>query len=520
MKKIFLLIVILVSSLLLECKSLYYNLSWNYPEISSRTHSSFLEKNQNENRIIEMPDSEVLINNSKLDFVLSSGQNFIHSWQKFLFYKNDDSSFLYYRTPDKIKTKPTSSRIHPNRIPLKSRLKISLFSGFDLAASKKDRYYFIYNGLKLSGYIQKRLFFYSNVRLGHFAGDMDYARTSKLIDSWTQNSDDGEKIYLDNVVGKISYQGRPDFWSVSLGRGKFEIGNNVGGSVILNDDCNEYGYFSNQFKFHKLRISFLHASLIPDSTASDSYKDYSDKYLVIHKIDWNPHGRFHLFFGEEVIYGNRSIDPSYLLPHTLMRPIEHNLRDRDNVLIFLGMNYKPITWNTLYMNFIFDELSKSKIFTSWWGNKYAVQVGNSLKLNPKIRFTTEFTAVRPWIYTHKDMVDKFSHDGIGLGFPEGSNLLQVCSELNLQLMNNLAFDINASYTKQGSVGNDFSINYESRPSDTANWLEGDISKTIISKAVFSWQPLAHHKIKLGYEMTKIDEQKATNEFMISYQAFY
>ena len=520
MKKIFLVILILALTELCFCSSHYFDISWNLPEITSKVQLSFLEKNQDENRIIEIPDREELINTSELDFALSSRRDFIHSWQKFLFYKNDNSNFLFYRTPDKIKRKSTSSWIHPASIPLKSQLKLNLISGCDYVSSKNEHYYFIYNGLKISGFIQKRLFFYSNFWLGHFAGDIDYAGTSKLIDSWTQTSDDGKKIYLDNVTGKISYKGKGNFWSVSVGRGKYEIGNNIGGSIILEKDCNEYGYFSNRFDFKKLSVSFLHATLIPDSTSTDSYKDYSDKYLVIHKIDWKPSRKFHLFFGEEIIYGNRSIDSSYLLPHTLMRPIEHNLRDRDNVLIFLGMNYKPIVRNTFYLNFIFDELSKSKIFTSWWGNKYAVQIGNSLKFHPKLRMILEFTAVRPWIYTHKVLANKFSHDGIGLGFPEGSNLIQICSEINYQFRWNLDIDVNGSYTKQGSVGNHFSINYESRPSDNADWLEGDISNIKKVKAVISWQPLAHHKLKFGYRLEQIDDEKATNEFMISYQAFY
>ena len=490
----------------------FLDINWNKPEITTRVFLSNLEYSVDP--LITISDWPIKPKSHYLSkFAVSSWPVFKRSVINFFSIYKEPDCFYVFEIPESIPSYQLEN-------PFWCRLETSLFSGTDLVANKKNYYYFIYNGVKISGHIKHKLFFYSNIWLGHFAGDMDYARTSKLIDSWTQNSDSGDKIYLDNVTGKISYKGKGNFWSVSIGRGKYQVGNNIGGSIILNDDCNDYGYFSNKFNFRKFSVSFLHATLIPDSTSTDSYKDYTDKYLVIHKFDWTPSHKIHLFFGEEVIYGNRSIDPSYLLPHTLMRPIEHNLRDRDNVLIFLGMNYKPFTRNTLYLNFIFDELSKSKIFTSWWGNKYAVQVGNSSKLNKKIRATFEFTAVRPWIYTHKVLENKFSHDGIGLGFPEGSNLLQVCAELNLQFRNNIDFDVNTSYTRQGSVGNDFSINYESRPGDTAHWLEGDISNTIKAKAVLSWQPLTHHKIKFGCQIEQFDDENTASEFMISYQAFY
>jgi hypothetical protein len=333
------------------------------------------------------------------------------------------------------------------------------------------------------------------------------------------------QISIDNVSGKIVYKKR--YGSLIIGRGTHVIGNNIGGSVILNDACNEYGYFSGKLDFKKFSISLMHGTLIPDSTnvnelGEPEYKDYNDKYIAVKKLDWKPNSKFHFFAGEEVIYGGRSIDPSYLLPQTFLRATEHNLRDRDNVLIFGGMNLKPATKSTLYVNFILDELSKSKIFTDWWGNKYAVQLGNSYLINKNkdTRITIEFTAVRPWLYTHKILHNKYSHDGIGLGFPDGSNLIQIAGEFNYSLQKSLSANIHSSYTKQGTLGNDFSINYETRPDDTANWLEGEKTEKIEIKTILKWQPLTHHRVLLGHSATKIDDNNIEHQFSISYQASY
>ncbi len=187
------------------------------------------------------------------------------------------------------------------------------------------------------------------------------------------------------------------------------------------------------------------------------------------------------FLGEHIVYGNRNFDLNYLLPLSFYRVIEHNLADRDNALIFGGLNFH-FSKHTFYTNFILDEFKKSEILGNWWGNKYAVQFGASFSFANYIkRFGVEITAVRPWLYTHYILENKFSHDGISLGFPDGSNLAQTAAEMEFSLRKNLSLVTHFSYTVQGSVGNSFSINYKTREKDTANWLEG--SKTDTKKSL-------------------------------------
>jgi len=113
---------------------------------------------------------------------------------------------------------------------------------------------------------------------------------------------------------------------------------------------------------------------------------------------------------------------------------------------------------------------------------------------------------------------------VGLGFPNGSNLIQFTTELNLNILSNLLFDTNFSFIRQGSVGNNFNINYgfeiEDSANETANWLEGDITNTYSGKAVISWQPLTHHKIKFGLDLKKIGNEEIRTEFVISYFTKY
>ena len=520
MKKIFLFIVIVY------CTNIFASeIDWNTVQIKSQNHFSLLEETFSDFDYLEPKIKPANYTRSKL--ATSSLSNFKSAVINFFSNEKVPSHFLQIHTHNNFVNNQLLQNIRNDYLPANSNLFFNLFTGADYFSNstQKNKYSYVYYGTKLFANINNTLFIDSYWWTGHFEGDEVFFKTSPILDSWSQQSNENAQTSVDNVSGKIVY--KKDFVLLTVGRGKYIIGNNIGGSIILNDACNDYGYFSGKLDFRKFSISLLHGTLIPDSTNVDNlgepiYKDYNDKYIVVKKLDWRPTTQLHFFAGEEVIYGGRSIDPSYLLPQTFLRATEHNLRDRDNVLVFGGMNFEPFSKNIFYVNLVLDELSRSKIFTDWWGNKYAIQVGNSYQLNSnnKSRFTIEFTAVRPWMYTHKILHNKYSHDGIGLGFPDGSNLIQLSGELNYKFFKRLAANIHSSYTKQGSLGKEFSINYESRPDDTADWLEGEITEKIEVKTVIKWQPLTHHKILLGHSVSKIDENDIEHQLSISYQASY
>jgi hypothetical protein len=454
---------------------------WQNPLVQSRILTTFATEKGYEDLLWQEPVTEHY-------FALVS---FGKSVKKY-FSKEENSHFLSYKNENQW-------------------LKLNLFTGLDYAKN----YYFTYHGMKLEGQLNKYLFFYTDWWKGHIAGydDMEDALNSPLIDSWYQTSDDKKKIYLDNLKARMLFQS--DFGDYAIGREKKSIGNNIGGSIILNDACNEYGFLSANWQLGNFDISLLHATLLPDSTIAEPQK-LNDKFLATHVLFWKINRKWEVFLGEHIVYGNRNLDLNYLLPLSFYRIIEHNLSDRDNALIFGGIHFKLEKY-ILYSNFIFDEFKKSEIFGNWWGNKYAAQFGATFFSEHFInRFGIEATAIRPWLYTHYILENKFSHDGISLGFPEGSNLIQTAAEVELALRKNLIFRTHFSYTVQGSLGNSFTINYNDRPKDTAKWLEGSKTDTKKLVATLDWQPLTHHRLKIGNILAKNNSRKLKNEIQFGY----
>ncbi|MCD4651470.1 MAG: hypothetical protein K8S56_06765 [Candidatus Cloacimonetes bacterium] len=434
---------------------------------------------------------------------LDSRKIFVHSLRNYFTARQDSSMFLCYQ--------PLSGF---------GELQVRILGGTEYmtgdTSEKEQSTSFVYYGGEVRMDCSSNFYLYARWWGGHHNEYLDYAEANSLhLDSFYKRRD--TSINIDNIEGYAAWHNRL-LGTVSLGRGKWTVGNSISGNVILNDACNEYGYFAWKYNLGSLTLGMLNAVLIADSTNTDySYKNYEEKGLALHRIGWHFSSTNEIFVGEEIIYNGRILDPSYLMPHAFLRIAEHNLRDRDNVLIFAGWQVELKQHWLSYGNIAFDELKKSELFGNWWGNKWAVQTGfgfHTSMMGDDFRIIGEFTAIRPWLYTHKALPNKFSHDGMPLGYPKGSNLIDYTLEVNVPLGLGFILNSQGSYTRQGSVGNHFSINYETRPSENARWLDGEITDTARARIMLDWRMLAHHTVKLGLQHVEIiDGESNTNLYL-------
>ncbi|OQB06493.1 MAG: hypothetical protein BWY18_00756 [Candidatus Cloacimonetes bacterium ADurb.Bin211] len=245
---------------------------------------------------------------------------------------------------------------------------------------------------------------------------------------------------------------------------------------------------------------------------------------------YKPLDGLELFVGETVVYGSH-YDLSYMLPFYFWRVGKYGMQEKDNLMIYGGANYYPASNLVIYLNVAIDELTYNKIFTDWWGNKYGVQTGVSIKMpkfaltkNESPVITLEATAIRPWTYTHYDNVTMYSNERLPLGYPKGSNLVDLTAELNLPLPWEMRWDSQFSCNWQGSVGNDWRLNYHTYfPGDIVNtaeayWLEGDVSFTPVWTNTIHLDFMAHHSFILGHSSTLNKESR--HQLFLSWQFFY
>lgn len=391
------------------------------------------------------------------------------------------------------------------------RSSFRFLAGYEQDFTPDGDYGFLYKGWIINARINDNISLNTGWWSGEYFGDQASAAQDPLIDSWS--STHSERISLDNATADLNYRDR--ILSVSLGRGKYTIGNNISGSIILSDKVNDYGYLLAEARLGEFRISLLNATLQADSTysiydnAALNAKNYPDKYLALHQISYLPGDRLDIYAGETVVYGNRNWDLNYLLPAAFWRAIEHNLRDRDNVLIYAGASWEMSPGLLLYLQGALDEMSYSKLFSNWWGNKYAVKTGFSTLL-PRLwesgdlpQLSAEITAVRPFTYTHYMNHTMYSHDQCPLGYAKGSNLVDISIELYLPLMRHLGLVTAFSKVRQGSFGSSWQTNYldafsgNQQSEGEADWFQGTVQDYYTLSSSLKIDLLSHHKLLLA-----------------------
>lgn len=391
---------------------------------------------------------------------------------------------------------------------------LNVIAGYEHNFRDED-YGFLYKGLRLKSRVGKRWQLNSLWWNGVFTGDYEAAQGSELIDGYASYQD--EVIRLDNVSGDISYNARN--LCLALGRGTFPIGNSISGSIILNENVNDYAYLLAEGRAGAFTLSFLHGTLKADSLSGDQndlegHKSYPDKYLALHQLGYHPGDKLSIFAGETIIYGNRSMDINYLLPNMFWRGTEHNLWDRDNVLIYGGSKFRAHPRLLLYAQAALDELKYGEIFSNWWGNKYALQGGLSyhpplaMPDSEPLTLGLELTAVRPFTYTHYMNHTMTSHDGRSLGYAKGSNIVDFSLALKLPYKQSFLWQSLISAGKYGSWGHSYTLNYqEIFPGDlintaTADWFQGDKTNYAAISNSLLIDIFAHHRLLLSHRSSR------------------
>jgi hypothetical protein len=159
-------------------------------------------------------------------------------------------------------------------------------------------------------------------------------------------------------------------------------------------------------------------------------KTYATKFMANHYLSWNINKRFNLGFFESVVWANqnnRGFDMSFVNPIIFYRSVEFASSSKSgNALLGLTYKYK---WNNqfnFYGQFLIDEFSFSdvKAQNNSWKNKFAYQLGvkyfNALNI-PNLLLQLEYNHVRPYVYSHSDVLTNYGNYNQSMGHSWGGN---------------------------------------------------------------------------------------------------
>lgn len=212
----------------------------------------------------------------------------------------------------------------------------------------------------------------------------------------------------------------PDF-TLGMHRQPIYWGYSSTNSPILSNNVNPLPYIEWTTQMPHLRFKFIHARLSPNEEVRDDTTNIP-RNLSAHRVEFDLGSRFEFAFNEMVIYAHRDFELGYLNPVNFLFAEEQVQGDLDNKLMAIDFKWHVLPGLTSYGTWFFDELDFWKLFSGWWGNKFVFQLGATYYPRANLpSLNIEYTAARPWTYSHIDPINSYSSAGRILGLKNGPN---------------------------------------------------------------------------------------------------
>jgi hypothetical protein len=234
------------------------------------------------------------------------------------------------------------------------------------------------------------------------------------------------------------------------------------------------------------------------TAAGDHRIVQASKFVSAHRIDIIPFRNFQFGLSEMVIYGDRGIELGYLLPLNLYYSAEHNYGDQDNVVWGADFKYTGIRGVRWYGEFLLDDLTISKLGTNYYGNKWAALTGawwtDPIGV-PNVSIGAELTAIRPYVGSHRFLVDTPINWTRPLGDPFPPNSITWTFGGEYQPIRSVQVSFRFDYQRHGTntpdlnVGGDASLPHRPQDPETVRFVAGDVQTNRYWMTVASWEPL-------------------------------
>lgn len=322
------------------------------------------------------------------------------------------------------------------------------------------------DGFQLAGFTKSGLSVYSKYTQNRFMDrSQQYQQSPVYFNEWSAFFSQAQATIWYQTEASLLYSTKdfkagwsktPIYWGFSSHH-----------SPILSANVQPIAHLKAEYSHGNFHFSFINGSLLPFSSNTIHDSSISAmKRIAAHRLEFAVNNKWTVGFTELLIYGHRASEISYMIPTLWFWAEEHNLGDRDNVLLAFDTYYKSRPGLAFYQTLLIDELSWSKLFKAWWGNKFVFQLG--MHWVPAISETTldikiETTVARPWVYTHEDSLNNFTSADLGLGFPPGPNCQTLYLETNWWYSYRGILTLELLYKLSGSgLGSDPNDDYDLR----------------------------------------------------------
>jgi len=206
---------------------------------------------------------------------------------------------------------------------------------------------------------------------------------------------------------------------------------------------------------HKaFRFTYLHAAAEGTDTAN---VPVSSKFIALHRLGWEPSAGFAVALYDMIVYSGRGLDFSYLNPLAFFVSAGLQTAERsntDNSLLAVEIALRPQRGLLLYGTLAVDDLNYSTLFdTTVAGNtnKFAFQLGATglIPIGDGLQLTAEYVRLGPFVFSHRTIVNSWTHLNTPLGYPMQPNSDRWALQLRYWLAPRIALTLSADYTRHG-----------------------------------------------------------------------
>ena len=338
-----------------------------------------------------------------------------------------------------------------------------------------------------SVFLDKTITVHTDFRMHRYAGALPIPeQITYYKDQWVEYYPEVNWSIWYEDQSLIHYKGKHlDF---ELSKTPFTWGYSPNYSSIFSANTAPFPLIGIEKSFNKVRFKSIHGFLLPFSNEKiHTMGSAPEKNIAAHRLEIDLTSNFTASVSEMAVYGGSRFDAEYLLPLNWFWGSEHNLGDRDNILMAVDYCWRIKPGILVYQTLLWDELDWAKLFKPWWGNKYVFQTGVYLVpfTNPKYPdFRVEWTASRPWVYTHYDSLITYTSADIGIGFPEGPNSQLLYVETNWWMSPQSLWRISYRHLVKGSgLGSNPTHNYNDRDSSLDENTPSLLGETTVSNKI-------------------------------------
>ena len=239
----------------------------------------------------------------------------------------------------------------------------------------------------------------------------------------------GNQFDFPSAEANISYTATQHL-NLQLGYSRNFIGDGYR-SLLEGDGASPYPFVKINTTFWKIKYTNTYMWLKDVRPEVTAEKTYATKYMANHYLSWNASKRLNIGFFESVVWANtndRGFDMNFVNPIIFYRSVEFSSSSKSgNATLGLTSKYKCNNSVNLYGQLLIDEFAVSDMFSNKksWRNKMGYQLGakyyNAFGVS-NLYLQAECNIVRPYVYSHSEVITNYGHNNQSMGHNWGANL--------------------------------------------------------------------------------------------------